>query len=342
MSYIFLQHAAFFFFMAATFLYIVLDGFDLGLGCLHLLGKTDDERRIMLNAVGPVWDGNAVWIVISTGILLAGFPKVFASILSGLYLPFMVIIFGFLFRAAAIEFRSKKASSIWRYSWDVLYSIASMGILLFVGLILGNFIHGLPLDAKGEIIRSKLHFFSGYALVITCFVSLFLMMHGSLYLLMKTEGSFQKSILKLTKILVSLFIVSWIAASIFTFIFEGHMLQAIIDHPPLIFFALFSMFFILSIPVLIKKRFFGLAFLSSAFSIASNMGLYGVGVYPSLVLSTINPEQNNLTLFNSSGTFTSLLVIFIVAVSGAPLSFFYFSYIYRVFRGKVSLSSGSY
>ena len=342
MSYLFLQNAVFFFFIVSTMLYVILDGFDLGLGCCHLFSKTDEERRLMLNAVGPVWDGNAVWIVISTGLLLAGFPKVYASVMSGLYLPIMVIVFGFLFRAAAIEFRSKKASRFWRNTWDVLYCLSSFGTTLFIGLILGNFVHGIPLDAKGELLRDKLVFFNLYAILITFFVLFFLAMHGMLYLLMKVEGVFQEKMLKIAKPIIVLFIAAWILATVFTFFYEMHMMMLFLKYPILILLPILSVLFIFSIPILVNKKSFRMAFLSSSLAIASMMALYGIGVYPNLVISSIDPSLNSLTLYNSSGTFTSLFVIFIVALCGTPLSFFYFSYIYKVFRGKVSLNHASY
>lgn len=110
-------------FYIGVILYVCLDGFGLGLGCLHIFGRNDKERRLFLNAVGPVWDGNAVWIIITTGVLLAAFTKVFTSLLSGFYLPMMVLIFGFMVRSAAIEFRSKRESILWRNCWTMCFGL---------------------------------------------------------------------------------------------------------------------------------------------------------------------------------------------------------------------------
>ncbi|HEY4254785.1 MAG TPA: cytochrome d ubiquinol oxidase subunit II, partial [Chlamydiales bacterium] len=126
-------------------LYTVLDGFDLGVGSLHLFAKTDEQRRLFLNSIGPVWDGNEVWIVVVIGGLLAGFPNAYATVFSGFYSLLMFIIAGFMFRAAAIEFRSKQESPTWRKIWDVVFCISSITITFVLGLLLGNAVEGIKL-----------------------------------------------------------------------------------------------------------------------------------------------------------------------------------------------------
>src|SRR5471030_721514 len=120
--------------------YVILDSFDLGVGAVHLFAKTDTQRRILINSIGPVWDGNEVWIVIVIGGLFAGFPNAYATVLSGFYTPFMMLIAGLMFRASAIEFRSKHESTRWRSTWDVVFSFASILVAFILGLILGNLI----------------------------------------------------------------------------------------------------------------------------------------------------------------------------------------------------------
>ncbi len=132
----------------AALFYVVLDGFDLGVGALHLLARNDTQRRVFLNAIGPVWDGNEVWIVIVMGGLFAGFPNAYATIFSGFYTLLMFLIAGLIFRAAAIEFRSKRESSIWRNLWDVVFAFSSILVAFILGVLIGNMVEGIPLNAS--------------------------------------------------------------------------------------------------------------------------------------------------------------------------------------------------
>src|SRR3989338_5440991 len=133
---------------ASLLFYTILDGFDLGVGALHLFARGDTQRRIFLNAIGPVWDGNEVWIVIVMGGMFAGFPNVYATIFSGFYTLLMFLIAGLMFRAVAIEFRSKRESPKWRSLWDVVFSFASILVAFVLGVLIGNMIRGIPLDAE--------------------------------------------------------------------------------------------------------------------------------------------------------------------------------------------------
>ncbi|VHO04436.1 cytochrome d ubiquinol oxidase subunit II [Candidatus Rhabdochlamydia sp. T3358] len=342
MSISILQHIALLIFLFSAIAYATLDGFDLGVGCLHLFARKDEERRVFLNAIGPVWDGNSVWIVISTGILLAGFPKVFASLLSGLYIPMMLLVFGFMFRSAAMEFRSKKESSLWRRTWDMLFFLASLLISVDLGLILGNLIQGMPLNHTGIILWDQLHFMNPYAFLIACFTLIFFTLHGCLYLLIKTEGDIQKHLLKLSYPLVIAFLVLWLATTLATYAYFPFMMDRIFTYPSLLIFVIISLFGVFCIPYQLYKERFGWAFIGSCIAILSLMLLYAIGTYPDLIISSKDPENLSLSIFNSSSSPITLWVIFIVALAGAPLSIFYVSYVYKIFKGKVKLDSTSY
>ena len=127
--------------------YAILDGFDLGVGAWHLFVKKDEERRILLNAIGPVWDGNEVWLVTGGGALFAAFPEAYATVFSGFYIPFMLLLCALIFRAVAIEFRSKQPMRWWRQMWDVSFSVSSIVSSFLIGVALGNLIYGVPLAA---------------------------------------------------------------------------------------------------------------------------------------------------------------------------------------------------
>ncbi|MFY8215221.1 MAG: cytochrome d ubiquinol oxidase subunit II, partial [Chthoniobacterales bacterium] len=145
--------------------YAMLDGFDLGVGALHLFVKKDEHRRLMLNSIGPVWDGNEVWLVVGGGALFAAFPEAYATVFSGFYLPFMLLLVCLIFRAVAIEFRSKEAWTWWRKMWDVAFSIASVVGALLIGVAMGNIVRGIPLGPDFEFSGSVLDLLNPYALL---------------------------------------------------------------------------------------------------------------------------------------------------------------------------------
>lgn len=153
-------------FISSIVFYSVLDGFDLGVGILHLFQKGDAERRVCLNAIGPVWDGNEVWLVILVGGLFAGFPGAYATLFSAFYLPTTIFIAALIFRAVAIEFRSKHESPLWRKTWDVCFFLGSLMIAFGAGIVLGNLISGIPLDSEFEYVGTFSYFFRPYPLLI--------------------------------------------------------------------------------------------------------------------------------------------------------------------------------
>jgi cytochrome d ubiquinol oxidase subunit II len=335
----FLLYAVFLFSIVA---YATLDGFDFGVGILHLFTKTDQERRVMINSIGPVWDGNSTWIVVGGGILFAAFPRAFSILAPNLYTPIMAMLFGFMTRAAAIEFRSKRPEKWWRLLWDVVFALASFILAILVGVILGNLIQGVPLDAHGVILGGMGALLAPYPLFIALFGLVTFAMHGSLYLLMKTEGAFHDRMRVWAKRLVLLFVVFWMGATWATFVYQSHMIEPFYRAPYLMVVPLISLAAILGIPQAIRKKADGTAFALSCLSIFSLMLLFVIGTFPNILTSTLNPEQNSLTFMNSAVSELALWVLVIVAGTGIPLSFFYASYIHRVFKGKVKIDSMSY
>lgn len=338
----YLQIFIYLMFFFGVIAYATLDGFDLGVGTLHLFTKGDQERRLMINAIGPVWDGNTTWIVVTGGILFAGFPRVFANLASSLYFPTMVLIFGYMLRGAAIEFRGKSESAKWRTIWDFAFFFASLLLAVMIGMLLGNLMQGLPLNAKGEYLGSSFALFTPYPILVSLFGIATFMIHGSLYMLMKTEGEFHNKMRNWSKKLLFLFLFFWLATTAATFFTIPHMVQQFFDYPILWIFPLLSFGSILGIFHSIKKRYDGLAFTFSCFAIVFLLVLVVVGLYPNITLSSSFPEAHSLTLFNSSASRTALIVIAIVILSGVPLSFFYGTYIYRIFKGKVKIDPMSY
>jgi cytochrome d ubiquinol oxidase subunit II len=326
----------------AVLFYTVLDGFDLGVGALHLFSRTDEQRRIFLNAIGPVWDGNEVWIVIVMGGLFAGFPNVYATIFSGFYTLLMFLIAGLMFRAAAIEFRSKRESPQWRNLWDTVFCAASTLVAFVLGLLIGNMIEGIPLNSEQEYVGSFKNFFGAYSILVGCTAVALFAMHGATYLLMKTDGETHKVVRRWIGPAIVSFLFWYAVTTAATIVYKPHMLLRFYEYPLLAIFPLFSLAAILNIPHQARKNRSGWAFLSSCASIASLLILYGLGTYPTIVPSTIDPINNSLTIYNTSSSPRTLTVLLIVVLIGVPLVLAYGFWIYRIFRGKVRLEKSSY
>jgi cytochrome d ubiquinol oxidase subunit II len=325
----------------AVTLYAILDGFDLGTGMLHLCTPKDHDRRIFLNAIGPVWDGNSVWLVIVMGTLFAGFPPIFASLFSGFYLLAMILMFGLMLRAVAIEFRSKQEGLNWRSFWDHTFCYSSYIIAFGVGATLGNLIEGVPMNAEGDFQAGFLTTFRPYPVLIGLLAITLFSMHGAIYLCMKTEGGLHEKLRRWVTKLVLCFGVVFAAATVATLWFMPHMSDRVLAHPYLFIFPIGALLSLFNVVRLFKKGKDLWAFGSSALSIACLFVTFALGTFPSLVHSTLDPN-NSLTIYNSSSSKLTLTVLMVIVVTGIPLVFVYGGIVYRVFKGKVTLDKTSY
>jgi cytochrome d ubiquinol oxidase subunit II len=322
--------------------YAILDGFDLGVGMLHLFAKKDEERRIMLNSIGPVWDGNEVWFVTAGGALFAGFPEIYATMLSAFYAPVMILLAALIFRAVAIEFRSKEKMVWWRWSWDIAFSLASLLIAFLLGATIGNLIHGIQLNTHREFIGNPSELFNPYTFLMGVFsVSLFLM-HGSIYILMKTEGELHDKMRKRSIGCIIFFTICYFITTMVTLIYEPHMINALKERPFFFVIALINVLAVANIPRVILKGKDAWAFASSCINIICLLTLYAIGTYPNVIRDINNPDQLSLTIFNGASSPLTLKILFIVAFIGMPLVISYTIVIYYIFRGKVKIDSHSY
>lgn len=322
--------------------FAILDGFDLGVGMFHLFSKKDEERRLMLNAIGPVWDGNEVWLVTAGGALFAGFPDVYATFCSAFYTPLMFLLTGIIFRAVAIEFRSKQPMVWWRWMWDIFFSLASLMIALSLGIVMGNLIQGIPIDQHKEFTGSFMDLIHPYAFLIGLLVVALFSMHGVIYLLMKTEGELHDKIRSWVNPSIIFFIMTYSIATVVTLIYYPHMAQAIQKRPFFFFIALINMFAVANIPREIQRQRDARAFASSCINIACLMALYGVGTYPNAIRAINASEEMSLTIWNSASSPLTLKILLLIAVIGVPLVLSYTSAVYYIFRGKVKLDRHSY
>jgi cytochrome d ubiquinol oxidase subunit II len=321
--------------------YAVLDGFDLGVGSLHLFTRTDQDRRILINAIGPVWDGNEVWLVTGGGALFAAFPRVYATVFSGFYLGLILLLFALIFRAVAIEFRSKLPMPWWRRFWDGSFFAGSTFSGFLIGVAMGNLAWGVPLDAAGEYAGSFWTLLRPYPLLTGVTTVTLFAMHGAIYLAMKTEGELQARVRRWIQPAIIAFVICYATTTMATLLYVPHMTDRMRANPALFPVALLSMLAIANIPREIHHGRDFRAFLSSSAAMVTLLALFGIGMYPDLVFSSPAAEHS-LNVYNSSSSIRTLRNMLIIAALGLPLVLAYTVSIYWIFRGKVKLDAGSY
>lgn len=321
--------------------YAILDGFDLGAGAWHLFFKKEKSRRIALNAVGPVWDGNEVWLVIGGGALFAGFPEVYATLLSAMYIPFMLFLGFIIFRAISIEFRSKEPMKWWRQMWDVLYSFSSIMIGFLLGVVLGNVLQGMAIGADKEFTGHWLEFINPYAIMVGVTTVALFMMHGAMYLLMKTEGRLYAKLTILLKRGIIFFVIMFTLTSLYTLIYIPHLSDDFKANPALFIAPVLAFLSIANIPRLATKRKYQQAFFFSCVSISMLLILVAIELYPVLIMSTID-RAYDITVYNAAASEKSLGIMLVFAAVGVPLVLSYTFFVYKTFWGKVTLEETSY
>jgi cytochrome bd ubiquinol oxidase subunit II len=322
--------------------YVILDGFDLGVGVLHLFAaKKDEERRVFINAIGPVWDGNEVWLVTGGGALFAAFPAVYATVFSGFYLAFMALLCALIFRAVAIEFRSKHPSSHWRAFWDIGFAAGSTGSALLIGVAMGNIAWGIPIDPRGEFAGTFLGLLHPYALLMGVTTVALFAMHGSIYLVLKTEGEVQARVRQWVNPLIITFILSYVIATLATLLYVPHITEAFRREPWFFAIVIPVVLLVANIPREVNHGRDFFAFLSSCGAMAGLMAIFGVGMFPNLVYSVPEPTHS-LTAYNAASSRKTLGIMLTIALIGVPVVLAYTTSIYWIFRGKVKLDKMSY
>lgn len=322
--------------------YAILDGFDFGAGAWHLFFKKEINRRIALNAVGPVWDGNEVWLVIGGGALFAGFPVLYASMFSAMYTPFMLFLAFIIMRAVSIEFRSKEKMAWWRKMWDIIYSISSIMLALLLGIVLGNVLQGLKIDAHHEYQGGAFFEFINFYSVLVGVTTLALFMtHGAIYLLMKTDGLLYERLRTLLKNGIIFFIVSFSITTLYTLIYLPHLSDTFQSNAALFIVPVLAFLSIANIPRLASKRKFLWAFLFSSLTLSLLLILVAIELYPVLLISTIDSAYS-ITVYNAASSQKALSIMLTITAIGAPLVIFYTIFVYNTFKGKVVIDETSY
>ena len=330
--------------------YVVLDGFDLGAGVIYLaIAKTDDERRMILRAIGPVWDGNEVWLLAAGGTLYFAFPQLYASAFSGFYLPLMIVLWLLMLRAIGIEFRTHLHNPVWQNFFDVVFFASSTLLTIFFGAALGNVIRGVPLGQDGYFFEPlwtnfKLGLNPGildwYTIAAGVIALVTLTMHGALYLAIKTEGELNRRARSVAIMLwpVQFFLTCF--GLILTYLIRPSVMDNYRAHPvgllvPLVVFGSLATI-IQSAPKGNEKR----AFIASCAYLGGMLVGAVFALYPVVLPARI--EANNLTIYNSAAGHHGLAVGLVWWSMGMVLALGYFVFIYRMFKGKVRLESSGY
>ena len=321
--------------------YAILDGFDLGVGILQPLARDDRERRLFVNAIGPLWDGNEVWLVTFGGALFAMFPEAYATVFSGFYTAFMLLLFALILRAVSLEFRGKLASARWRGVWDAAFCASSLAAPILFGVAVGNAILGLPLDERGVYLGGFIDLLAPYPILVGCLAASLFAMHGAIFLYLKTEGAVQERLGRWMWHTWGLFFVLYLLTTMWTLAAVPTALRNFEHFPWATAVVVLNVLAIANVPRAFFHRRYGEAFLSTTLTIACMVFLFGMAMFPNMVVASNDPALS-LTIYDAASSAKTLKIGLIIAGIGMPFVLAYTGVIYWTFRGKVVLGDHSY
>ena len=312
--------------------YALLDGFDLGIGALlPFIGKTKEEKDILINSIGPVWDGNEVWLITGGGALFAAFPHAYATAFSGFYLAMMLVLFALIFRAVSMEFRANDEERA--FIWEKAFTVGSGLAALLFGIALGNVVYGVPLDDKMEFTGSFFTLLRPVPLLfgITGFAAVLL--QGAAYAVMKTEGELQKRSFRAVSILLRVNLITAIAYFMtMAFTFPG-----LTSNWVFYVAILFTLLGLAGIFFSLKKENDSAPFWESSFSFIGLWLAVAAFHFPNLIKAS-NDQNLSITVFNSSTGLPTLKLMSVIAIIGMPVVIGYTIFVYRIFKGKTKVS----
>jgi cytochrome d ubiquinol oxidase subunit II len=332
-------------------MYVLLDGFDLGAGAIHLFTARDDrERRTIIRAIGPVWDGNEVWLIAAGGTLFFAFPTLYASSFSGFYLPLIMVLWFLMIRGLSIELRGHIKDPMWTSFWDAMFFIGSTLLAIFFGAALGNVVRGVPLDEDGYFFQPLWTNFSAfnetpgildwYTILIGLLALATLVVHGSNFIAVKTEGEVNTRSRRIARLFAFATVALTLLATLATFWVSPWLLESFSERP---YGYVFPLVAIAGLAGMVFFNFKGnerAAFLSSSAYIVGMLTSTVFGVYPR-VLPAVDPA-NSLTIQNAASSDYGQAVGIVWWTIGMVFAAVYFIVIYRLFRGKVRMEDEGY
>lgn len=311
--------------------FFFLEGFDYGVGILApFLGKNDEERRVLINTIGPVWDGNEVWLLTAGGAAFAAFPNWYATMFSGFYLPLFIILVALIVRGVGFEFRSKLESANWRKTWDYMICIGSLLPAVLFGVAMSNLLKGVPIDKNMEYTGGFFNLLSPFTLAAGIAALVFFLYHGSIYITLKTTGELEERAKKLSEKLGPAAFVLWILlivlAKIQTDIFSKGGAVVLLVVATILGIVSFLM---------ARRGSFGKAIILNGLTIAATVAALFAGLYPRVMVSSTN-SIFDLTINNASSSPYTLKVMTIVALTLVPIVLVYQSWSYWIFRKRIT------
>jgi cytochrome d ubiquinol oxidase subunit II len=329
--------------------YVVLDGFDFGAGALHLIvARTDRERRQVLAAIGPYWDGNEVWLLATGGVLFVAFPPVLASGLSGFYFAIILVLWMLILRGISIEFRSHVEHPMWRAAWDFVFAAASLVLPVLFGAALGNLVRGLPIDRDGWFTLALFTDFTAqppvgildwYTVLSGVFALAAICGHGATFLAWKTDGAVQERSRRLAVVLYAAVAVLWPIATLLTGYVNEEMFQALPGRPLAWVSLIVAIGGLLFVGMGLRQRRDAQAFMGSCAFLTGMLAATAACVFP-VMLRSDGGEGHSLTAYNSSVPTTSLETAFTWWIIGFPIAIVYFVLLFRLHRGKAVAAEG--
>jgi cytochrome d ubiquinol oxidase subunit II len=331
------------FFLVALLLtvYVILDGFDLGAGVLYpFLGRTEEDKSVIRASIGPIWDGNEVWLLTGAGAIFAAFPMVYAMTFSGFYLAIMLVLFGLILRAVSLEFRHRDSS--WSSVWDGAFFLGSLVPALLVGVALGNVIRGVPMDAQGNYIGTFLELLNPYSLLVGVTGLFLLVQHGAAWLSVKSEGELHERVWRYRKVTFWICAVLAVATSLATILTVSRASDNVFGS---VAGWLFLVVFLVGVLYTVWQLYKGgelKSFVGSAIIIVGLAGIAAVGNFPDMVPARGTPPATSLTVERASSEDLTLAVMLILAVIFVPVVLVYTALIYKTFWGKTKASEADY
>jgi cytochrome bd ubiquinol oxidase subunit II len=324
--------------------YVILDGFDLGAGIVQLLvAKSNDEKAQVLRSIGPVWDGNEVWLIAAAGALFLAFPALYASSFSGFYLALMMVLWLLILRGIAIEFRNHIDNPLWKPAWDTVFGGASAILAFVFGVALGNVVRGVPLDANGYFFLplwtnllpgADAGVIDWYTLLVGATAFVALAVHGCLWVIIKTAGTLQEGTRALSAKLWRGLIALTLVISLLSFAIQPNLWRQFTNHPWGIVFPALALAGLLRVRTLSAGRKDKAAFLSSSLYLAGMLASVAFGVFPNVLPSNATPDFS-LTIYNAAAAEHGLMIALFWFIPGMALATGYSIFVYKHFAGKI-------
>ncbi len=314
--------------------YFLTDGFDLGLGSLlPFVAKDENEKRIIYNAMGPLWDGNEVWLLTAGGVTFAAFPTVYATMFSSLYTALMLILFALIVRGVSFEFRGKVDSPGWRKIWDTCMFVGSLLPAILFGAAFANIFRGIPIDGQGIYKGTFFTLLNPYGLLGGILFLMLFLVHGSLWLAIKSNGALHQRAVALAKklwvVLLVVAVIFLVASKFATTLYDNYF-----KNPALFLVILITVAGLFGVRIFLAKESCWKAWFSSALTIVGATFFGVVGLYPRMFPSSLDPAYT-LTAHNASSSPLTLKIMLIVALIFVPIVIAYQAWAYRLFSGKV-------